>query len=116
MITRSITLHATQVKDMARYFSTLEDKPFLYAGNTCILPIDIKLENSIENGPASTFESFLKRQGEITGTARFVGLNLSESVQDKITIDVNIIKCYIIKCFIIKCYLYQVLHYQGQSC
>ena len=42
-------------------------------------------------------ESFLKRQGKIIGTSRFVGLNLFKREQNSIPIEVNIIKCYIIR-------------------
>ena len=81
-ITRSITLHATQVKDTGRYFSTWEDKPLLYTGKTVAffqssgnLPNDIKLENNIERGPASTLESFIKKTGRrLSGPLDSLGL------------------------------------------
>ena len=46
-----------------------------FVQSTGNLPIDVKLENSIERGPASTLEFSKKDRGKVIGTARFVELN-----------------------------------------
>ena len=74
-ITRSITLHATQIIRYRVIIPYLgRQTTFVHRQDCCIfqssgnLPIDIKLENSIERVPASTLVSFLKKDGKIIGT------------------------------------------------